>query len=107
MVRACGAYVAGRRATVNCERTVAFDEERLAIVKDRLPEPMLSTITGEMIEELPRQAEARWDQQLHSHMDVGVLRKVLKPTATGPAAGPRRDVERGRGRTHRPGVHQR
>jgi hypothetical protein len=83
MVRACGAYVAGRRATVNCERTVAFDEERLAIVKDRLRDLMLSTITGEMIEELPRQAEARWGQQLHSHMDVDVLREVLKPTATG------------------------
>jgi len=54
MVRACSAYVAGRRATVNCERTVAFDEERLAIVKDRLPDLMLSTITGEMIEALPR-----------------------------------------------------
>jgi hypothetical protein len=36
MVRACGAYVAGRRPSVNRERTVAFDEERLAIVKDRL-----------------------------------------------------------------------
>ena len=51
IVRACGAYVAGRRATVNRERTVAFDEERLAIVKDRLRDVMLSTITGEMIED--------------------------------------------------------
>jgi len=32
----CDAYAAGRRATVNRERTVAFDEERLAIVKDRI-----------------------------------------------------------------------
>ncbi len=29
-------------------------------MKDRLRDLMLSTITGEMIEELPRQAEARW-----------------------------------------------
>ena len=35
--------VAGRRATVNRERAVALDE-RLAIVKDRLRDVMLSTI---------------------------------------------------------------
>ncbi len=49
-VRACGAYIAGRRATVNRERTVAFDEEQLAIVKDRIGDVLLSTITRELIE---------------------------------------------------------
>ena len=56
---------------MNRERTVAFDEERLAIVKDRLRDVMLSTITREMIEELPSQAEVRWGQQPHSQYGRG------------------------------------
>ena len=47
---ACGAYVVAKRATANRERTVAFDEERLAIVKERLGDVLLSTITRETIE---------------------------------------------------------
>jgi hypothetical protein len=49
---ACDAYLAAKRATANRERTVAFDEERLAIVKDRIGDVLLSTITREMIEGL-------------------------------------------------------
>jgi hypothetical protein len=48
-VRACDAYLAKKRATANRERTVAFDEEPLAIVKDRLVDMLLSTITRETI----------------------------------------------------------
>ena len=38
---ACDAYLAAKRATANRERTVAFDEERLAIVKDRIGDVLL------------------------------------------------------------------
>ena len=40
----------GEAATAGRERTVAFDEERLSIVRDRLGAMLLSTITRETIE---------------------------------------------------------
>jgi hypothetical protein len=46
-------------ATANRERSVTFDEERLAIVKDRLGDVLLSTITRETIEGL--QAKRKLD----------------------------------------------
>ena len=75
---ACDAYLAAKRATANRERTVAFDEERLAIVKDRLGDVLLSTITRETIEGF--QAKRKLDRVSNRtvNMDVGVLRKVLK-----------------------------
>ena len=64
---------------MNRERTVAFDEERLAIVKDRLRDVMLSTITGEMIEELPRPGgSSMGSATAQSTWTWGALRKVLK-----------------------------
>jgi hypothetical protein len=58
-VRACDAYHAAKGATANRERSVTFDEERLAIVKDRLGDVLLSTITRETIEGL--QAKRKLD----------------------------------------------
>jgi hypothetical protein len=78
IVRACGAYVAGRRATVNRERTVAFDEDRLAIVKDRIGDVLLSTITREMIEGFQAKRKLDGVSNRTVNMDVGTLRKVLK-----------------------------
>src|SRR5688500_11689705 len=40
---ACEAYLAAKRTTANRERTVAFDAERLEIVKDQLGDVLLST----------------------------------------------------------------
>ena len=48
------------RTTANRERTVAFDEERLAIVRDRLGGVLLSTITRETIEGF--QAKRKFDR---------------------------------------------
>jgi integrase len=75
---ACDAYLTAKRATANRERTVAFDEERLAIVKDRLGDILLSTITRETIEGF--QAKRKLDRISNRtvNMDVGALRKVLK-----------------------------
>lgn len=66
------------RTTANRERTVAFDEERLAIVRDRLGGVLLSTITRETIEGF--QAKRKVDRVSNRtvNMDVGTLRKVLK-----------------------------
>ena len=75
---ACDAYLAAKRATANRERTVAFDEERLAIVRDRLGGVLLSTITRETIEGF--QAKRKVDRVSNRtvNMDGGTLRKVLK-----------------------------
>ena len=82
----------GRNA--NRERTVAFDEERLAIVKDRLGDVLLSTITRETIEGFQAKRKLDGVSNRTVNMDVGALRKVLKrygPLA--PAAGPRQDAD--------------
>ena len=55
---ACDAYVAAKRATANRARTVEFVEERLQIVKDRLGDMLLSTITRETIEGFRRGASS-------------------------------------------------
>jgi integrase len=59
-------------------RLIRFDEERLAIVKDRLGDVLLSTITRETIEGF--QAKRKLDRVSNRtvNMDVGALRKVLK-----------------------------
>jgi integrase len=75
---ACDAYVAAKRATANRERTVAFDEERLAIVKDRLGDVLLSTITRETIEGFQAKRKLDGVSNRTVNMDVGALRKVLK-----------------------------
>lgn len=75
---ACDAYLAAKRATANRERTVAFDEERLAIVKDRLGDVLLSTITRETIEGFQAKRKLDGVSNRTVNMDVGVLRKVLK-----------------------------
>ena len=58
---ACDADLAAKRATANRERTVAFDEERLAIVRDRLGDVLLSTITRETIEGFQTKPAKMWD----------------------------------------------
>lgn len=75
---ACEAYLAAKRATANRARTVAFDEERLAIVKDRLGDVLLSTITREMIEGFQAKRKLDGVSNRTVNMDVGALRKVLK-----------------------------
>jgi hypothetical protein len=69
------------RATANRERTVAFDEERLAIVKDRIGDVLLSTITREMIEGFQAKRKLDGVSNRTVNMDVGTLRKVLKRCA--------------------------
>lgn len=46
------------KAGANRERTVVFDEERLAIVRDRLGDVLFSTITARDDRRLPSQAES-------------------------------------------------
>jgi hypothetical protein len=70
-VRACDAYHAAKRATANRERTVAFDEERLAIVKDRLGDVLLSTITRETIEGFQAERKLGGVSNRTVNMDVG------------------------------------
>ena len=57
---------------------VAFDEERLAIVKDRLGEALLSTFTRESIEGFQAKGTLDGVSNRTVNMDVGALRKVLK-----------------------------
>lgn len=75
---ACEAYLTAKRATANRERTVAFDEERLAIVKAALGDVLLSTITRETIEGFQAKRKLAGIGNRTVNMDVGVLRKVLK-----------------------------
>ena len=75
---ACDAYLAAKRATANRERTVAFDEERLAIVKDRLGDVLLSTITRKLIEGFQAKRKLDGVSNRTDNIDVGTLRKVLK-----------------------------
>jgi hypothetical protein len=102
---ACDGYLAAKRATENRERTVAFDEERLAMVKDFLGDVLLSTITREMIEGFQAKGNSTGSATAHQHGRGHVARgpETLRPLA--PAAGPRRDVERGQEHTHRSGPH--
>ena len=72
------AYLTAKRATANRERTVAFDEERLAIVKDRLGDVLLSTITRETIEGFQAKRKLDGVSNRTVNTDVGALRKVLK-----------------------------
>jgi hypothetical protein len=103
---ACDAYLAAKRATANRERTVAFDEERLAIVKDRIGDVLLSTITREMIEGFQAKRKLDGVSNRTVNMDVGTLRNVLKRYGHWPAAGPRHDVERERGNENRSRARQ-
>src|SRR5919197_1736433 len=75
---ACDAYVAAKRATANRARTVEFAEERLEIVKDRLGDMLLSTITRETIEAFQARRKLDGVSNRTVNMDVGELRKVLK-----------------------------
>ena len=60
------------------ERTVPFDEERLAIVKDRLGDVLPSTITRETIEGFQAKRKLDGVSNRTVNIDVGTLRKVLK-----------------------------
>jgi hypothetical protein len=75
---ACDAYLTAKRIIANRERTVEFDEERLAIVKDRLGDVLLSTITRETIEGFQSKRKLDGVSNRTVNMDVGALRKVLK-----------------------------
>lgn len=90
------------------ERTVVFDEERLAIVRDRLGDVLFSTITRETIEGFQAKRKAGWRGQPHREHGRGCAAQgpqALRPLA--PAAGSRADVERDRGRANRPGAYAR
>lgn len=75
---ACDAYLAAKRTIANRERTVEFDAERLAIVKDRMGDVLLSTITRESIEGFQARRKLDGVSNRTINMDVGALRKVLK-----------------------------
>jgi integrase len=75
---ACDAYLAAKRTIANRERTVEFDAERLAIVKDRMGDVLLSTITRESIEGFQARRKLDGVSNRTINMDVGTLRKVLK-----------------------------
>jgi hypothetical protein len=72
------AYLAAKRATANRVRTVAFDEEWLTIVKDRLGDILLSIITRETLEGFQAKRKLDGASNRTVNRNVGALRKVLK-----------------------------
>jgi integrase len=71
-------YLKAKEATANTKRAVAFDRERLDVVKRVLGDVRLSTITARTIEgfQAKRRLEGASNRTLN--MDVGALRQVLK-----------------------------
>ncbi len=71
-------YLEAKKATANSERTVAFDTERLDVVKRHFGDVKLATITRKSIEGF--QAKRRLEDASNRtiNMDVGALRQVLK-----------------------------
>jgi integrase len=71
-------YLEAKKATANSERTVAFDRERLEIVKRHFGDVKLLTITRRSIERFQAKRRLEGASNRTINMDVGALRQVLK-----------------------------
>jgi integrase len=71
-------YLEAKRATANSERTVAFDRERLEVVKRHLGDIRLTTITRKVIEGFQAKRRVEGASNRTINMDVGALRQVLR-----------------------------
>lgn len=71
-------YLEAKKATANSERTVAFDRERLEIVKRGLGDIRLTTITRKVIEGFQAKRRLEGASNRTVNMDVGALRQVLR-----------------------------
>jgi integrase len=71
-------YLEAKKATANSERTIAFDRERLDVVKRHFGDVRLSTITGRSIERFQAKRRLEGARNRTVNMDIGALRQVLK-----------------------------
>jgi integrase len=71
-------YLKAKEATANSKRTIAFDRERLAIVKRLVGDVKLTAITRKTIEGLQAKRRLEGAGNRTINMDVGALRQVLR-----------------------------
>jgi len=71
-------YLAAKEATANTKRAVAFDRERLEVVKRVLGDVRLSAITARVIEGFQAKRRVEGASNRTVNMDVGSLRQVMK-----------------------------
>ncbi len=71
-------YLAAKEATANTKRAVAFDRERLEVVKRVLGDVRLSAITARVIEGFQAKRRVEGASNRTVNMDVGALRQVMK-----------------------------
>lgn len=71
-------YLKAKKATANTNRAVAFDRERLEVVKRVLGDVRLSAITARSIEGFQAKRRLEGASNRTVNMDVGALRQVMK-----------------------------
>jgi integrase len=71
-------YLKAKEATANSKRTIAFDRERLEIVKRLVGDVKLTAITRNTIEGLQAKRRLEGAGNRTINMDVGALRQVLR-----------------------------
>lgn len=71
-------YLKSKKATANTKRAIAFDHERLKVVKRVMGDMRLSAITGRTIEGFQAKRRTEGASNRTVNMDVGVLRQVMK-----------------------------
>lgn len=71
-------YLKAKEATANTKRAVAFDRERLEVVKRVMGDVRLSAITARVIEGFQAKRRVEGASNRTVNMDVGALRQVMK-----------------------------
>ena len=71
-------YLKAKKATANRQRSVAFDRERLEVVKRVMGDLRLSAMTARTIEGFQAKRRTEGASNRTVNMDVGALRQVLK-----------------------------
>ena len=71
-------YLKAKKATANTKRAIAFDRERLKVVKRVMGDVRLSAITARTIEGFQAKRRSECASNRTVNMDVGVLRQVMK-----------------------------
>ena len=71
-------YLKAKEATANTKRAVAFDRERLEVVKRVLGDVRLSAITARVIEGFQAKRRVEGASNRTVNMDIGALRQVMK-----------------------------
>jgi len=71
-------YLQAKEATANSKRTIAFDRERLEVIKRHLGDVKLTTITRKVIEGFQAKRRLEGASNRTINMDVGALRQVLR-----------------------------